>query len=71
MHKRSHVYQLWSHSYTHYIKITSLHALRRSRNNSIINAIVKIMLEGYGRYYQKWILCYNGYIPRRNKILPR
>ena len=64
MRKRSHVHQLWSHSCTHCVRITGLHALRRSRSNQ---PLVRIVLEGCGRYCQR----YGGCAPRCGRVSPR
>ena len=72
MRKRSHEYQLLSHSCTYCVRITGLHALRRSRNNSVTNPRVRIVLEGCGaagiardRRHAMWCA------PRCDKISPR
>ena len=71
MRKRSHVYQLWSHSCTHCVRITGMHALHRSRSDSVTNPLVRIVLEGCGRYCQGWTSRYAGCAPRCGKISPR
>ena len=71
LRKRSHVYQLWSHSCTHCVRITGLHALRRSRSDSVTNPLARIVLEGCGRYCQGWTSRYGGCAPRCGKISPR
>ena len=55
MRKCSHVYQLWSHSYTHWVKITGLHV--------VTNPLIKQILERCGRYYEESTSRYNGYPP--------
>ena len=49
MHKCSHVNQLWSHSYTHCVRITGLHVLRRSRRY----------------YQDRWTSRYGGWLMGR------
>ena len=66
MRKRSHVYQLWSHSCTHCVRITGLHALRRSRSDQ-----PPCKDRGCGRYCQGWTSRYGGCAPRCGKISPR
>ena len=61
MRKRSHVYQLWSHSCTHCVRITGLHALRRSRSDQpLVRIVLEGPLEGCGRCCQGWTSRYGG-----------
>ena len=66
MRKRSHVNQLWSHSYVHCVRIAVLHALRRSRR----------YCKGWTSRYGGWLmgrarkqLCSGA--PRCGKMSPR